>query len=255
MHDRRCLRNACRYAGGTRLIQSGGDWDVLVVGAGPAGIAASVSAREAGARVMLIDEGPAPGGQIWRPGVRRGQTGLAGQWLHRLDKSGVTVLRSTAAVDLWPSESRGVVVLAEASGGGFQIAAHSVVLATGARERFLPFPGWTLPNVFGVGAAQALLKGGLSVRGRRVVVAGTGPLVLAVAASLARAGANLELVAEQAPPLRVARFAFGLWRTPSLLVHAAVYRTAFAHRRVFDGYAGARGNGRLEGEERRRDRR
>jgi NADPH-dependent 2,4-dienoyl-CoA reductase/sulfur reductase-like enzyme len=210
------------------LIQSGGDWDVLVIGAGPAGIAAAVCARESGARVILIDEGPAPGGQIWRPGVRPGQRGLAGRWLHRLETSGVTVMRSTAAVDLWPAQSRGVVVLAEVRGGGFQIAAHTVVLATGARERFLPFPGWTLPNVFGVGAAQALLKGGLSVRGRRVIVAGTGPLVLAVAASLARAGATLELVAEQAPPGRVARFALGLWRTPSLLAQAAVYRAAFA---------------------------
>jgi D-hydroxyproline dehydrogenase subunit alpha len=209
------------------LIQSGGDWDVLVIGAGPAGIAAAVCAREAGARVILIDEGPTPGGQIWRPGARRDQAGIGGRWLHRLDNSGVTVMRSTAAVDLWPGHSRGVVVLAEVNGGGFQIAAHSVVLATGARERFLPFPGWTLPNVFGVGAAQALLKGGLSVRGRRVIVAGTGPLVLPVAASLARAGATLELVAEQASPKRVARFALGLWRTPSLLAQAAVYRVAF----------------------------
>lgn len=209
------------------MSQSVVEWDVLVVGAGPAGIAAAVRAREAGARVMLIDEGPGPGGQIWRPSVRAGRTRVAARWLYRLDMSGVTLMRSTAAVDLWPEPSRGVVVLAQASGRGIQIAAHTVVLATGARERFLPFPGWTLPNVFGVGAAQALLKGGLSVRGRRVIVAGTGPLVLPVAASLARAGAILELVAEQASPRRVAQFALGLWRTPSLLAQAAAYRLAF----------------------------
>lgn len=210
------------------MSQSNGEWDVLVIGAGPAGIAAAVCARQAGARTILIDDGSGPGGQIWRPGARGGQTGLAGRWLHRLDTSGAAVLRSTAAVDLWAGPSSGVVVLAEASGARFEITAHSVVLATGARERFLPFPGWTLPNVFGVGAAQALLKGGLLVSGRRVVVAGTGPLVLPVGAALARAGASLALVAEQAPPGRVARFAFGLWRTPSLLAQATRYRAAFA---------------------------
>lgn len=209
------------------MSQAAGAWDVLVVGGGPAGIAAAVCAREAGARVALIDEGLGPGGQIWRPSPRVVPPRLARRWLRRLDASGVTVMCSTAVVDLWPGPSRGAVVVAEAHDRGFQIAARAVVLATGARERFLPFPGWTLPNVFGVGAAQALIKGGLSVRGRRVIVAGTGPLVLPVAASLARAGADLQLVAEQAPPSRVARFALGLWRTPSLLAQAAAYRAQF----------------------------
>jgi D-hydroxyproline dehydrogenase subunit alpha len=102
-----------------------------------------------------------------------------------------------------------------------------VILATGAQELFLPFPGWTLPGVVGVGGAQALLKAGMEVRGKRVAVAGTGPLLLPVAAALARAGADLRMVAEQAPPEAVRTFAASLWRTPSRLVQAAAYRSAF----------------------------
>ena len=96
--------------------------------------------------------------------------------------------------------------------------AGAIILATGAQELFLPFPGWTLPGVFGVGGAQALLKAGMDVRGKRVAVAGTGPLLLPVAAALARAGADLRMVAEQAPPEAVRRFAASLWRTPGRLL-------------------------------------
>jgi NADPH-dependent 2,4-dienoyl-CoA reductase/sulfur reductase-like enzyme len=92
-----------------------------------------------------------------------------------------------------------------------------LVLATGARELFLPFPGWTLPGVVGAGGAQALLKAGARFEGRRVVVAGTGPLLLAVAAALRRAGARIAGIAEQAPlprsPLRLLA-APGRWPRP-----------------------------------------
>ena len=72
--------------------------------------------------------------------------------------------------------------------GPLRIEARRLILATGARERFLPFPGWTLPNVFGIGGAQALLKTGMSFRGLRVVIAGSGPLLLPVAAVSQRGG-------------------------------------------------------------------
>ena len=84
-------------------------------------------------------------------------------------------------------------------GAGRRVGYRRLVLATGARERFLPFPGWTLPGVVGVGGAQALLKQGARFEGLRVVVAGTGPLLLAVAAALASDGARVVGVAEQAP--------------------------------------------------------
>ena len=92
-----------------------------------------------------------------------------------------------------------------------------LVLATGARERFLPFPGWTLPGVVGVGGIQALCKQGLEVCGRHIVIAGSGPLLLAVAEYLRAAGAEIPLLAEQAPFGPVARFGAGLWRYPAKL--------------------------------------
>jgi NADPH-dependent 2,4-dienoyl-CoA reductase/sulfur reductase-like enzyme len=107
------------------------------------------------------------------------------------------------------------------------IVARRIILATGARERFLPFPGWTLPNVMGIGGAQALLKAGASFRGKRVVIAGSGPLMLPVAASMAAAGARLLLVAEQAAAKSVAGFTASLWRSPARLAQAALLRARF----------------------------
>jgi D-hydroxyproline dehydrogenase subunit alpha len=200
--------------------------DVAVVGGGPAGIAAACRAAEAGARVVLLDEGAAPGGQIWRHRPGRPAAG-AGRWLARLERSGARVLAGTAVFDATPE----VALAADAAGSALSVRAGRLVVATGARERFLPFPGWTLPNVIGVGAAQALLKGGASFRGRRLVVAGSGPLLLPVAALLARDGARLAAVAEQAEPAAVRRFAAGLWRFPAKIVQAAVYRLAFSRTR------------------------
>jgi NADPH-dependent 2,4-dienoyl-CoA reductase/sulfur reductase-like enzyme len=91
---------------------------------------------------------------------------------------------------------------------------QNLVLATGARERFLPFPGWTLRNVMGAGGLQALVKSGLPIRGKRVVVAGTGPLLLAVASYLRKHGAEIPLICEQASWGKLARFGVGLVRSP-----------------------------------------
>src|SRR5690606_9456045 len=118
-------------------------------------------------------------------------------------------------------------LMVERSGRPLTVEAGAIVLATGARERFLPLPGWTLPGVVGVGGAQALLKAGMSVRGRSVVVAGTGPLLLPVAAALASACARVRWVAEQAPGARVRGFALSLWRSPVRVAQAARYRSAF----------------------------
>src|SRR5262249_44185922 len=91
---------------------------------------------------------------------------------------------------------------------------EKLILATGARELFLPFPGWTLPNVFGAGGLQALVKSGLTIAGKRVVIAGTGPLLLAVAAYLAEHGANVIRVCEQASISSLAKFGFAMLRFP-----------------------------------------
>ncbi len=147
----------------------------------------------------------------------------ARRWVERLARSGAAIRSSTSVVDIDPVDD-GFRVVADAQGEVISIDAGAVVLATGARELFLPFPGWTLPNVFGVGGGQALMKSGMPVRGKDVVVAGSGPLVLAVAASFASHGARVRVVAEQAPLPRVARFAASLWRTPSRAGQALALR-------------------------------
>lgn len=117
--------------------------------------------------------------------------------------------------------------------GAIRVAAPRIILATGARELFLPYPGWTLPNVMGVGGAQAMLKGGLDVREKRVIIAGSGPLLLPVAAAMAKAGARLIAVAEQTSARRLSAFAVSLWSQPAKLLLAARYRIASpirAHR-------------------------
>jgi D-hydroxyproline dehydrogenase subunit alpha len=221
--------------------------DVAVVGAGPAGMAAAVTASRAGCRVALLDAGLGPGGQIWRHMPGTPPAGDARPWVEQLTASGAACLFNTSAVDL-RREDGGFVLLGESGTTPCRVEAARVVLATGARERFLPFPGWTLPGVVGVGGAQALLKAGTDFAGKRAVVAGTGPLLLPVAAWLARAGARVVLVAEQARGAAVTRFAATLWRRPGLLVQAARYRAAFAGTRYATGtwVTNAEGSGRVQ---------
>src|SRR6185503_8200654 len=100
-------------------------------------------------------------------------------------------------------------LLAETSRGICELSYSRLILATGARERFLPFPGWTLGNVLGAGGLQAMVKGGLPIVGKRVIVAGSGPLLLAVALYLKKHGADVRLIAEQARLGNVLAFALG----------------------------------------------
>ena len=209
---------------------------VAVVGAGPAGIAAATRAAESGRHVIVLDQGLQVGGQIWRHHPSTPPPPAARPWIDRLARSGATVWSGASVVDaLRPTEADGFLLTIERGGLPRHVQAMTLVLATGARERFLPFPGWTLPGVIGIGGAQALLKAGASFAGARVVIAGSGPLLLPVAASLVRAGAHLSIVAEQARRRSVARFAIGLWHTPATLAQAIHYRAAFRGARYAPG--------------------
>lgn len=156
--------------------------EVLIVGAGPAGIAAARAAAAGGAAVTLMDDNPAPGGQIWRG-----------------DKVILPCSFVTGYAKAYPTP---------------------LILATGARERFLPFPGWTLPGVTGAGGLQALVKGGLPIANKRVIVAGTGPLLLAVAAYLKSRGAKVVRIVEQAEWSRIREFGMSMFGEPSRLLQA-----------------------------------
>ncbi|MGI8509325.1 MAG: FAD-dependent oxidoreductase [Gemmatimonadaceae bacterium] len=217
--------------GSTALVAT----DAVVVGAGPAGIAAAVRASESGLRVVVLDEGFGAGGQIWRHRPERSPKGDAGRWLERFARSQAQLMAGTTVVDAHRLGERGFLLVAECGGNPVHVSAKRLILATGARERFIPFPGWTIPGVIGIGGAQALLKSGTSFHGKRVVIAGSGPLLLPVAAALSRAGARVLVVAEQASTSSVARFAAGLWRNPQLLLQAMLYRASFRQARYRTG--------------------
>jgi NADPH-dependent 2,4-dienoyl-CoA reductase/sulfur reductase-like enzyme len=200
-------------------------FDVVVVGAGPGGIAAATVAAEAGCLVCLLDDNAAVGGQIWRGfkaetarNYPHGSGFIA--WAMRLQKTGCEVWQGWQAID---RPASGVLRL-ERSGAVRDVGFGKLIVATGARERFLPFPGWTLPGVMGVGGLQALVKGGLDPRGKRVVLAGSGPLLLAVGAGLSTAGAVVAGIYEQAPMSKLASFALSLLAHPAKLVEGLRYR-------------------------------
>jgi D-hydroxyproline dehydrogenase subunit alpha len=185
-------------------------FDVLVIGGGPAGMSAAVRAAEFGVRVGLVDDNPTLGGQIWRAEFESGCDQNATRWSDLLRGPEVTKL---CGLRVFHQPEAGAL-LAEGTDGVFELRYSNLVIATGARERFLPFPGWTLPNVMGAGGLQAMVKSGLPIRGKRVVVAGTGPLLLAVASYLRKQGAEIPLICEQASWSSLARFSAALWRYP-----------------------------------------
>lgn len=192
------------------------NYDVLVIGGGPAGLAAAVSATESGARVAIVDDNPGLGGQIWRGEQRKASTPEAAEWLRRVQAAQVEFISGARVYD----QPESGVLLAETFDGVLELGYRKLILATGARERFLPFPGWTLPGVAGAGGLQALVKSGLPIEGKKVVVAGTGPLLLAVAAYLRKRGAQVLLIAEQASQSKLLSFGFGLWRSPGKIFQA-----------------------------------
>jgi len=188
-------------------------FDVLVVGGGPAGMAAAVRAAECGVRVGIVDDNLSLGGQIWRGASHDDQSKDAARWSEGMQAARVTTL---CGIRIFDQPEPGVL-LAEGLNDVFELSYKHLVLATGARERFLPFPGWTLPNVMGAGGLQAMVKCGLPVRGKRVVVAGSGPLLLAVAAFLRKHGAAIPMICEQASWSSLARFGASLFTYPGKL--------------------------------------
>lgn len=216
--------------------------DLLIIGAGPAGMSAALAAASSGARIIVLDDNPLPGGQIWRDGPQASLPNQARQMRERLlanrnirHHGGTRVIACSGPKQL----------LVEDADHGWLIGYDKLILCTGARELLLPFPGWTLPGVTGAGGLQALIKGGLPVQGQRVVIAGSGPLLLASAATAKHSGADVLRIAEQASPSAVAGFALQLPRWPGKLVQS--FSLFNRHYRTGSHVVAALGNERLEG--------
>ena len=232
--------------------------EVLVVGGGPAGLAAAAAAAEAGARVTLADERAKLGGQYFKQpaeGLALDERRLDRQYRSgrelaaRVRAAGVEIL---SGVQVWAASGPREL---HATGPGERLTLRPsrLVLATGAYERGVPIEGWTLPGVMATGAAQTLLRAHQVVPGRRVLVSGNGPLNMQVAAELARAGATVVALAELAPvshPRRAGAMARMAAAAPDLIRDGAAYRWALLRRRVpvLEGSAVVRveGTGRVE---------
>src|SRR3954447_4820914 len=191
--------------------------DVLVVGAGPAGIAAALRAQESGAKVTVIDDNSTAGGQIWRGGEQSRPKAQAAHWLSAFRRAAIPLLTNASVIS---ADSHAKTLLVETSEHVQEFRFDTLILTTGARETFVPFPGWTLPGIFGIGGLQAFVKSGMPVAGKAIVIAGTGPLMLAVAKYAKTQGAQVKLIAEQASKITISRFARNLLRYPQKLVQA-----------------------------------
>ena len=176
---------------------------------------AAARAAECDVRVAIVDDNLSLGGQIWRRATE-GSMPDSVRWTERLRAAKVTEL---CGLRVFHQPQVGIL-LAEGVDDIHELRYDKLIMATGARERFLPFPGWTLPNVMGAGGLQAMVKSGLPIRGKRVVIAGTGPLLLAVAAYLRKHGAEIALICEQASWTKLVQFGASLIAYPEKIAQA-----------------------------------
>ena len=199
-------------------------YHVAVIGAGPAGANAAIAVREHGLSCIVIDEAMAAGGQIYRapavqPPKRKAEIEDGNRLRSRLAASGAELAFGRR---VWNVE-RGFAVYALGHGGALgdggpeRIVADRLIIATGATERVIPFPGWTTPGVIGLAAATILLKSQATLPGRRTLVAGRGPLLAAVATAILDLGGEVAALVDQSPRSAWLRGLPGLLCRPDLL--------------------------------------
>jgi D-hydroxyproline dehydrogenase subunit alpha len=223
-------------------------FQVAVVGAGPAGLAAAVHAADGGLSVVLVDASARPGGQYWRhPAAAVGVDERAGQhgWktfaalraaLHKQIQAGRIRYLARAQVALLDGGTPFLLHLMPATGDAPPVpdvvAAADLILCPGGYDRQLPVPGWDLPGVMAAGGVQALLKGDRTLPGKRAVIAGTGPFLLPVATAFAAAGGEVVAVCEANSPVRWARQAHRAVQAPAKGREALEYIAAFARHKI-----------------------
>ncbi|SAH84047.1 pyridine nucleotide-disulfide oxidoreductase [Bordetella ansorpii] len=206
--------------------------ELLVIGAGPAGMAAAATAANLGVDTLLLDEQPAPGGQIYRAITTTPVSDkriLGEDYWHGaslVEPFRASVARYEPGATVWAvsrmtaeAPAQGFEVAYSVSGQARMVEARYILLATGAQERPFPIPGWTLPGVITAGAAQILLKSAGLVTSGPTVLAGCGPLLYLVAWQYLNAGAKIDVLLETAPAGRMRQALPHVWdflRSPYL---------------------------------------
>ena len=213
---------------------------IAIIGAGPAGLSAAAAATRRGEEVIIIDSSSQLGGQYWRhlPSARNDSHSLhydfskAQELFDELLSQPLLTRYSNSQV--WQAEKCGdefhLYILR--NGVEEKVVADKVILATGAYDRTIPFPGWTFPGVMTPGAAQAMLKGHGVLVGKKVVIAGTGPFILPVATGLAESGAEIVGLFEFNNPFRWIFNLHGLLLNPSKIAEAFYYLKKLQKQRV-----------------------
>lgn len=215
--------------------------DVAVIGAGPAGMAAALAAAEAGARVVVVDEYRRMGGQFFKrasPDFRLRPSQLsaehaAGESLRaQVAAKGIEVLGDTLVWGVFDDK----LLMLYGEGKSSALQARALVIATGAYDRPVAFPGWTLPGVMTAGGAQTMARTQWVKPGRRVVIAGAGPFAMPVAQQVARSGAEIVAIVEATRPLEWLPYAGALWGQWPRFREAFTYWRSLRGVRVIFGH-------------------
>lgn len=234
--------------------------NVVIIGAGPAGLSASLAAAAAGAPVLLIDSNPRLGGQYWRMSADDFQD----QHNQHFDlDTGLLLINAVKArkeievwsgAQIWSATNKdGKNTLRVIYQGKERIVnTENLILCTGAYDRTLPFPGWDIPGVMTPGGVQSLLKGHGVLAGKRVVVAGSGPFLLPVAAGVVKAGGSVVALLEANKSRRWLTSFFVLLENTSKIKEAFYYIKTISEAKVRARFgqaviaAHAASNGELE---------
>lgn len=188
--------------GGTHVIKK----EVVIVGAGPAGLAAAIEAAGSGAKVLVVDENLKPGGQLFKQihkffGSRAHNAGIRGiniakKLLEDTEKSGVEIWLNSAVIGIFKGKQLTVVRGSQEGKRTVTIEAERILIATGASENAVNFPGWTLPGVMGAGAAQTMINVNRVLPGKKILMIGSGNVGLIVSYQLMQAGADVVGIVE-----------------------------------------------------------